>query len=499
MSIKNPITPRSPEPPAPVHSEELAGDETIQALFDARPTDNPSQPNIVEKAINALVRACRDAADWIAQVFSRHDIENNPIGEISKPRNFKKLNLPSDLKEEIDKHIASKLADEKKAAFVASDDLPPVAAEPPNQDRDAFNTYIILCKADGKEPGSIDCSKNFNDKAVRYAKGFVENVIERKATSAQAKREFWLTAEDQATLRIAKGLLERQKDKNTELKNLIREVEQLGPIQTHTTQQLTQQLISFTAWQKWQQDPKKLPDESVTIDAATAYAQQLSAQYAGTDNAKNREVKQLLDSAADLIANKDAYRKKLEDARMNAGAADILKALGELRDSSTRNQGTQPVAGQADASRTGVGSPPASPPPRVRGGAGAHASAPTVGGNAPPRPAPRTQAAQSPQLAATGTIPDLATLDEDLQVTATVLLNQFFQQYASQLDRGNDDFSRNPEYFSDLAASAAADFLRRVSSGEIQPGTTDPRSFAAANRILQEYARRENPPPGSGT
>ncbi len=93
-------------------------------------------------------------------------------------------------------------------------------------------------------------------------------------------------------------------------------------------------------------------------------------------------------------------------------------------------------------------------------------------------------------------LPELSTLESELQIEASVLLNRFFQRYAEQLDSGVLDFANSPEYFSPLAATAAIDFLRRADN---QPDVTDPRSYAAANYIVREYEHRRQVLPGTGS
>ncbi len=465
MSIQSPLPQRPGDPHRKGSQEEeaLSDTENVESLFDARPADTHDNRSLLTSALDALSKACRDAAAWITQVFSFIGSRDDSAIDISRPFNVKRGTLPDDLQKAIDEQLARTKASAARQEFVESAEAAPATeAAAPDPDREAFEAYFRLCKKERKAPGRMACPQNFADKAIRYAQVFVDMVCDRQAHAVQEKKEFWLGTEDQEKLKYAKALLKRAH----------------GPIQTNTTQQLK----SFMAWRDWSKHPAQLPDDTdFSIDAAVAYAHELCAVHAGKDVARDPRTKDLLGSAFALIAKEDHYRRTFEIQRE---AVDLVRELDELREPEDL-----PVAGDT----TARDAPPAAPPPRTRSTSTASTSAPLA--NAPPQPSLRIPSARPTRPASWNALPELSTLDDELQAEAAGLLHRFFQRYVEKLDTGVLNFDDHPEYFSPLAASAAADFLQQA---DAQPGGTDVRSYAAANYLLHEFERRHAAPrPGS--
>ncbi len=469
MSIHSPKSPRSGETPPNASQEETADVEEVESLFDARPADEAENRSILTAAFEALSKACRDAAAWIAQVFSGIGGRDGARVAVSAPRNFKKGTLPSDLQQANDEALASQKAAVARMEFVESADKPPaVDSATTDPDREAFDAYVRLCKREGREPGSEQGASSHRDMAVRHARSYVQLVAERQSRAAQEGKEFWLGSDDQEKLRAAQALLKRQ-DGGAKPAPAQR------PIQSNSTQQLT----SFMAWRDWSKNPEQPPvDAGFSMDAAVAYAHELCANHAGKDAAKDPRAKDLLGSAYELIAKEDHYRRNFEIQRE---AVELVRELDELR---------EPVASQAPPGEVSADevntrrAPPAPPPPRVRSTPSGNAAAPTT--DAPPPPLRRVPSVR-PMHASWNELPQLSSLDDALQSQAAGLLHLFFQRYVEKLDSGILDFADHPEYFSPLAAAAAVDFLQQA---DARPGGTDVRSYAAANYIVREYERR---------
>lgn len=478
MSIKSPSSQRPGDPSSTVSPEDAADADTVESLFDARPDDIHENRSILTTALEALSKACRDAAAWIAQVFSGIGGRDEANVAVSAPRNLRKGTLPPELKQANDEALAGRKAAAARQEFVDSADTPPVV-EPavPDPDREAFDAYVRLCKRDGVEPGSEGGASSHRDLAVRYARTFVQLVSERQSRAAQEGKEFWLGTGDQEKLKAAMALL-RHQDRGAHAGGASAAPAD-GPIQTNSTLQLT----SFMAWREWSRNPAQLPmDADFSIDAAVAYAHELCALHAGKEAARDPRAKDLLGSAYELIANEDNYRRNVEIQRE---AARLVGQLNELRDPVEPSASPREMPVEDDALARSA--PPAPPPPRVRNAP--DAGIPTPVADAPP-PAPpllRVPPVRPKLHASWNELPELSTLDDALQAEATGLLHRFFQRYLEQLDSGILDFEDHPEYFSPLAAAAAVDFLQQ---GDRQPGATDVRSYAAANYIIREFERR---------
>lgn len=468
MSMKFPSTPRSGEPTPKAPPAEAADDDlTVESLFDARPADEAGKPGLLESALSSLSQACRDAAAWIAQVFSFMRSRDDASIDISRPFNVRREALPEDFQKAIDAELVSRKTAAVRQEFVESAETAPTAkAAPPDPDKDAFDAWVRLCKRDRKPPGTLDCPQNFADKAARHAQDFVDMVADRQAHALQEKKEFWLGTEDQEKLRFAKALLRQAQ----------------GPIQANSTQQVT----SFMAWREWSRHPEKVPDDpGFSIDAAVAYAHELCKVHAGKDVAKDPRTKDMLAGAYELIAREEHYRRNFD---VQSEAVQLIRQIDALQEPA--------IPPAVRESMPALDAPPAPPPPRVRSTPADTGGTAPPAGNPPPPPSLRVPSSRPMMPESWNDLPELSTLESELQIEASVLLNRFFQRYAEQLDSGVLDFANSPEYFSPLAATAAIDFLRRADN---QPDVTDPRSYAAANYIVREYEHRRQVLPGTGS
>ncbi len=491
MSVKTPSPQRPGDPARQPVSEDEAAAEDVASLFDARPADTHENRSWLEAALEGLSKAFRDAATWVAHMFDRIGAKDNPVFDVSHPFNVKKETLPED--------FASKIADterrlraaEEKKAFVASDNLQVQAkATVPDPAREAFNAYMRVCKTDKAQSGSVDCPQNFREDAETHALEFLRQVNERKKTAQESGGDFWLKTADQQKLKVAVQLLKQERNK--ELKLLCGDDLLKSPIPTYSNKQLK----SFIAWMEWSQNAGSLPqDPDFSLDAAVAYAWDFHSQQAGQADATNPATKKQLSAAVELISKEDQYRRDYEAAR---SLAEVFKDLDGLRKPPDRSVRLQATPATADAPADPE-LPPAPPPPlpRVAGRMHTASATPDATTSAPKVLLPRVKPAQTQLPAAWRNIPELSALDDELQVQASVLLNQFFQHYARQLDRQVPNFDAEPQYFSELAAVAAVDFLKRA---ELADGPADPadfRSRAAATYIVREYERRKNAAPKS--
>ena len=108
MSMKFPSTPRSGEPTPKAPPAEAADDDlAVESLFDARPADEAGKPGLLESALSSLSQACRDAAAWIAQVFSFMRSRDDASIDISRPFNVRREALPEDFQKAIDAELVS--------------------------------------------------------------------------------------------------------------------------------------------------------------------------------------------------------------------------------------------------------------------------------------------------------------------------------------------------------------------------------------------------------
>jgi hypothetical protein len=463
----------SPTPPINPDSE-----KDVQALFDARPADGTEteEPNFLLRAINRLKIGIDKASAWVGRLVSGEMFRQSPILHIGAPREFKYKPLPEDLRNALAEHDAAKLRKQTTQAFVASVDLPePESAKPADSDESAFDAYIRLCKRDGQEPGSIACPQNFQDAAVRHATSLVTLVEQRREQALTSGQEFWLPTEDQQRHRAAAGLLALQKESH--LKKAGEQALQQEPIQTHSSQQIT----SFMKWRDAKNDlPKLSADPAFSLDAALAYAGQLLSEHAGKDQAMRDPLKTMLQDASQLIAESDKFK---ENMSVQQDAADILSLLNELR---------EPSVSPALA----TGTPPPPPPPRIRKVVIVPEQSPSgVSDLRPPSPPPSRMAMNKPRtLAMANKVPELSTFDGEVQIQASVLLNQFFREYANQQSQGDIRIERNSVYFSAHVVAAAADFLEKVADGaegDVKP--TDARTYAAANYLVRSYGELHRP------
>ena len=462
MTVKNSASHLSPSPEADLRNEQIQEEESVAGLFDNRPADSPQQSNLILKAIASLKSAYRDAAQVCqgAMTWVKNQLglaEADPVIEISKPRNFSKKPLPQEFQDEINNHRngqAAKLAEQK---FITSADTPAQESGPVPLEagEESFNAYLRLCKQSNVKPGELDCPQNFLEDAVIYAQSFVQKVSDRQTIAREKNSEFWLNPDDQERLEAANHFLDvHVKHKRSD------ELEQPRPIQTNSQAQHN----SFLEWQVWRKDPTQLPsDPEFSTDAALAYANVLLQKYAGKDLAKNNEIRELLNSAYDLIAHPES-RAELDAELMNALLEQDISTLR-----TSRGEGSQPQSEVANTEKENIS--PQGPPPM---------------------PSPRLRSEPSFLPAEWRNIPAFETLDEDLKVQSSVLLNGFLNEFSDQVSKGAPDFSKHPDTFIELGASAAVDFMKRVLASDDDVATVPPITYAAANHLINEHLRRKS-------
>lgn len=490
----------------------LDDDPSIKVLFDDRPAEPPSQPNILVRAIANMARvvedaakACQEAIAWVGEKLRL--VRADPV--VTAPFDVKKESLPQDLQAQIEAHRRGQAAKEAAQNFTNSVNVPPNAdsSVPPEEGEEAFNAYLKLRKK-SSEPQAIACPQNFRDGAVKYAQGFVQRVADRKATADQAEKEFWLSPDDQARYAAAMELLEMEvQHKRPD------EVKKIGPIATHSADQYT----SFHAWLAWRKDPNQLPkDEGFSSAAALAYANTLIQTHVGKPEAQQEPLKTWLQSAHELVADP----RSGEEMETKIFEASTLSLLSDLRTPIPEAEEAHGEQGGAEGEDLPLGPPPPPPPPRIPGGTnqtpqstpltnqplappppppprvpatatGKEVSVQT--GRTPPSPPlPRVTANPSSLPPEWRTIPDFGTLDDDLKVQSTVLLNRFFKEFSDQIRLGAPDFGKHPNQSLALGASAAVDFLKRALASNEGAATTEPDAIAAASYIINEHLRREN-------
>lgn len=449
-----------PDPP-PKHStqypsvvdpsvSDTSTDQIVAAdLFDSRAGGDTREKSVFDRmreALSHFSERYREASEWLQQkwaVLSHGSGIEFHIGQISKPRNFKQRELPTELLQELGLIDTKKKKASAEVAFIHSLDLTPKEV-PSDKDVDeqAFETYTKLCRQEGKQLGTISCPHNFNDAAVRYAKVFIGQVEKRKATAEQTQAEFWLSSADQEKFEGAKLLLAQQDDR--ESKKLAEAASQLGQVQKNSSRHY----LSFMAWREWRNDMSKKPTyDQFSIDAALAYASELQRDYAGKDIAADSQVKALLSDAATLFANKDLHTELFNNLLM---LEKILDSIADLRASEPDFK-----AAPDSVSTTSL---PAPPPPRSR-----------------------TQHAAN--HATLYNIPDLSTFDPEVQGIGYARLNQFFIDYNASLDTGIVRIDRKDLFFTPTVA-AAVDFLGKSNAS---PEGVDWQMFAAANFLVNEY------------
>jgi hypothetical protein len=485
MSVNSPSPQQRPGDPIPKPlPEDEAAAEDVASLFDVRPADAHEKSSWLKAALEGLSKAFRDAAAWVVHQINRISTQDDPVFDVSRPFNVKKETLPEDFARKIADTEGELRAAEEKKAFVASDNLPVQAkATVPDPGQEAFDAYMRLYKRDKGQSGSVDCPQNFREGAERYALEFLKQVSERKKNAEDSGEDFWLKTEDHEKFKIAVQLLKQERSK--ELKELSGDDLLKVPIQTNSNQQLQ----SFIAWMEWSQNAGSLPqDTDFSLDAAVAYAWELSAKHAGKAEATDPAMKKQLSAAAELISREANYRHEYSAA---LNLAKMLKSLEEVEQSMARPVSPQAAPATADTPAD-PGLPPAPPPPRVKDRIRTPSATPEATPNAPKAPPPRVTTAQTQLPAAWRNIPELSALEDERQVQALVLLNQFFQHYARQLDRPVPNFDAEPKYFSELAAVAAVDFLKRAALDDGPADPADFRSRAAATYIVREYERRKN-------
>lgn len=462
------------------------GDNSVEDLFDARPAAEDAQPGFFSSKLAVLSKAYHDAKAWIKQLFASLGEHGDPVFDISSPFDVKKEKLSEEFAAAIAEHENKTRAAAEKEAFVKSTDLP-ATIEPSNSDpgREAFDAYIRFCKREKKQPGTIDCPQNFREGAERHAVIFLEMVSERKK-AAQDTGQFWLSTEDQIKLHAAIGLAKNSDDMSVKR---IGKAMVLGPIPTHSPQQLR----SFMAWKDWWQVAGPLPEDAdFSFDAAVAYANDFLAKYASKTEAKDPVLKEQLTAAIELIAKKDQHRRDYDASRSLAEISRDIDGLRKRSKTPANPQDNPALANTPSESKP----PPAPPPPRVQRSPQAPTMSPVAAVGAPPAsPPPRVATATIQRPAEWRNIPELSTLDPDLQVQGTVLLNQFFQRHARQLASGDIHVNADPVYFSEPAAVAAADFLSKAIAAVGTADAVDGARYVAANYIVQEYGRRKNTAP----
>ncbi|MFM7657956.1 MAG: hypothetical protein ACKO5Z_05145 [Burkholderiaceae bacterium] len=326
------------------------------------------------------------------------------------------------------------------ADFIESVDIPfniPVSQQ--GEDELAFDAYATLCKQDGKPLGAIPCPQNFNDAAVRYAKAFLGQVAQRKQTAEKTHAEFWLSSTDQEKFEGAKNLLAQQFDK--ESKQLAEAANKLGKIHKNSSHQC----LSFMAWRDWRKEPSKQPAyENFSIEAALAYANELQSQYKNQYLATNHHLQALLSDATLLITQKDHYLDLYAFLQLEKISDDIAKL-------------TTSASNATNAPTDSLVSPAPPPPPNRTKNTVTHATL--------------------------HKIPDLSTFETEIQTMSYARLNQFFDEYSQQIDKGLVKVDRNDPLFTAMA-SAAVEFLNKADAA---PETVDWQMYAAANFVINEY------------
>ncbi len=526
------MSPNSPNSLPPVRPQsnspsDKVDDNDIETLFDPRPQVANGQADFFKSAIAAFSKACSDAAAWVAQVLARLGIGREPVIHVAarlpevdnsmavtplqpampEARDHSPMDggmvaaadLPT---ESADDRVHHEIEAARKDFVEAKDALRKDQALAPAAHEEAFGNYVRLCKKNNKEPGSIDCPKNFKEGAVRYAQAFVDLVSKRRLWATATDNEFWLRPADQDTYRNALRFLELQVEDKPESA-----LSPFEPIHTHSTRQLH----SFEAWRnrdKQSQTDLGYDPSKLTIDAAINYADTLIALHAGTEQARREPLKGRLADAFELLNNEALHRLTF------TGNQDLQAMLMDMQEfkSIKVKPDTQKLTKKDDASVAGKAPDPGEAirdvsvlqdaPSDARPEATKAASTAIDAGVIPEPPVVQPSSVQPPQsstLAQLNPIPDWSTLDTRLQAQGTTLLNEFFRRYVPQIERGVTDFTVEPQYFSQLAASAASDFLNRVNAPDHQLTLADMSKSTAANRIVREYLRRVTPGPRPGT
>lgn len=285
--------------------------------------------------------------------------------------------------------------------------------------------------------------------------------------------------------------------------------ESLGVNAEHDSQSHGLQASSFAAWQKWQRDSNYLPEESnLTIDAAIQYAKILLEGFKDKDPSIVKSGESIFNDASDLIKNHSRYRVGFngacETATIRNAANEQAKKILEAEQAAEVVQGDVPPINPGSISssvgaKTGIAlEPSANPAPSAtqrnvsaeQASRALHAVAADAPLPAVSAPDVRRQSVASAALPES--IPNLQTLDPSLQAHANTLLKEYFMLHAAQTKRGNSKFDDDGRFFTQLSASAATAYLKRLNESD-SLSIEDIQQTPLANRIVTEYLRRQNP------
>lgn len=356
-------------------SDRYETDPENAELFDQRSVDPKSvspasSANLLILAVQRVSTAFSEAAAWIRQLF--FGLSGSPrrageiiVGEISRPRpkgtkSVRPAELEGSRAEAKNLHrSANTVAVAETKSIALTSHAPETRSGESENDRQSFETYVALSKADGKVPGKAWISSNFEQGTVAHAKAIITGVLGAKEKAEIEGGEFYLSSGEQTRLEIAIGVLDQQKG-NPEALHMATRARTVGTVPTSTSEQVT----SFMAWREW----KNSPDSGsvageFSIDAALAYANELLATHAGKPQATQAPLKDWLIDATELIANADKFRAKYENAKT---IADVLNSAKALADAPVSAGQTRSPGSDLSDLPSGRGAPPPPPPPRVR-------------------------------------------------------------------------------------------------------------------------------------
>jgi len=314
----------------------------IEVLFDAGQAEETRPRSLISSAITAIAEAYQAASRFVAGVINKlrpeKKIEDIKVGS---PTDVKKLELPEDLRNGLNQLEADKAKVLEKNNFIQSiDSVDEPVADLPDPDKQAFDSYVSLCRVMGKEPGTELCSVNFREGATRYAEQFIRLVGERKDYAAKTNQEFWLSPEDQARLTAADKFLQNHGD------NHQRKLAATLDVATPAPQTSSNQLLSFNAWRLWKSaDNDTKPQAGLSVSAAVVYAKHLLNTFAGKElAATDQQIAALVRDAYDLILNQETYELTFGGL---CSAATMLADFGDVRnDSANGSFAAHPDAGQ---------------------------------------------------------------------------------------------------------------------------------------------------------
>ncbi len=364
------------------------------------------------------------------------------------------------------------------------------------------------------------------DAAVRYAEALIETyagtdqskvdteiaALVRDATELIGSQDFYRAVFDNPLSldELTQNILPSVKEQNGDRPNGLTET--LGMNPGHDAPSLGLQTSSFAAWQEWRHDPNYLPEASnLSIDAAIQYAKILLQQFEGKDQSIVKSEESIFNDASDLIANQAIYRDRFNGACesatirnaaneqvkkiLEAEQADVIAEVvqGDAR-SIKPGSTSKSVGAETEMAREPSANPAPNPAQRNVPDEQARGTLDAVAADAPQPPVSAPEVKRQPVVSAAlpESIPNLQTLDLRLQAQATTLLNQYFKLHAAETKLGNSNFDADGRFFTELSASAAAAYLERMNESK-SLSLEDIQRTSAANRIVMEYMRRQNP------